>query len=52
MQDLSLWHTDDLVVACGLSSCNAQTLEHESSVVVHGLSCSMECGILVPQLRN
>ena len=38
-----------LVTAHGLlSSCAAWALELTGSVVEHGLSCSVACGILVP----
>ena len=41
--DLLLRGMDSPVVACGLSSCGL------SVVPAHRLSCSMACGILVPQ---
>ena len=51
MWDLSLQLTDSLVVAPELSSCGMGLLRERASVaVVHELSCSSSCGILVPQL--
>ena len=56
MQDLSLQHTDSVVVArglsrchmCGLSVCGAWAVENVGLVVIaHRLSCSVACGILV-----
>ena len=43
MHSFTLWYKDSLVEALGLRSPRA------SVVVAHGLSCSMECGILVLQ---
>ena len=43
IQDLLLWCLDTLVEACGLQSMQA------SVVVAGGLSCSVACGISVPQ---
>ena len=55
--DLSLRRSGfSLVVAPGLQSTQAQQLQHAASLVIvhagsraHGLSCSVACGILVPQ---
>ena len=47
---LFIWLHWVLVAACGTFHCSSQTpqLWHAgSAVVVHGLSCSMACGILV-----
>ena len=46
------WILFVVVVADRLSSCGIQALEHAGSVaVVCGHSCSVVCGILVPQPR-
>ena len=51
MQDLLLGHAKSLVVV--LWRCGAQALEQVgSAAVVHGLSSSMACGILVPWWGN
>ena len=50
MWNLLLQLTDSLVVMCRLSSWGVWALKHVASVVTaHGLSCSMACGILVPE---
>ena len=36
----------------GFSSCGAWALEHRLSIVVHGLSCSVVCGIILGQGLN
>ena len=42
-----------VVAACGLSSCSSQAVEHTGSiVVVHRLSCPMECGVFPDQGSN
>ena len=46
----SLWHVGSALQHTGFSSCGPQAPGYMSSVVgVHGLSCSMACGILVPR---
>ena len=50
MWTLLLQLTDSLVVMCRLRSWGVWALKHVASVVTaHGLSCSLACGILVPE---
>ena len=46
-----LSHVESFIVMHGLASCGTQALESAGSVVMaHRLSCTVEYGILAPQL--